>query len=143
MYGSEVWTLFQGAANKIESSECKILRTIFGPTQSKRVWRIRYNDEIYNIYKDVALSTYICLKTVMWAGHDVRMEQHRIPKKAVGSCFGGGRPVGRPRNRSEDIIKRDAANLLRFRNLNAAARDKGEWRKKFGETVARKRDEVP
>jgi hypothetical protein len=40
------------------------------------------------------------------------MEEHCIPKKVLGNCFGGGRPVGRPRNRWEDAIQRDAANLL-------------------------------
>jgi len=95
------------------------------------------------MYKDVALSTYIRLKRLMWAGHVVRMEQHRIPKKVLGSCFGGGRPVGRPRNRWEDVIQRDAANLLRIRNWKAAARDKEEWRKKVGEAMARKRAEAP
>jgi hypothetical protein len=58
MYGSEVWTFSQGAANKTHSFERKILRKIFGPTQSKGVWRIRHNDEIHKMYKDVALSTY-------------------------------------------------------------------------------------
>jgi hypothetical protein len=48
------------------------------------------------MYTDVALSTYICLKRLMWAGHVVRMEQHRIPKKVLGTCFGGGSTVGRP-----------------------------------------------
>jgi hypothetical protein len=47
------------------------------------------------MYKDVALSTYIRLKRLIFAGHVVRMEHH-IPKKVLGSCFGGGRPVGRP-----------------------------------------------
>jgi hypothetical protein len=70
------------------------------------------------------------------------MEQHRIPKKVLRSCFGGGRPVGRPRNRWEDVIQRDAANLFRIRKWKAAARDK-EWRKKVGEAMARKRAEVP
>jgi hypothetical protein len=51
------------------------------------------------------------------------MEQHRIPKKVLGSRFGGGRP---------DIIQRDTANLIRIPNRKAAARDKGEWRKKVG-----------
>jgi hypothetical protein len=51
-----MWNLSQGAANKTDSSERKILRKIFGSTQSKGVWRIRYNDEIYKMYKDVALS---------------------------------------------------------------------------------------
>jgi hypothetical protein len=95
------------------------------------------------MYKDVALSAYIRLQRLMWAGHVVRMEQHRIPKKVLGSCFGGGRPVRRPRNRWEDVIQRDAANLLRIRNWKAAAGDKEEWRKKVGEEMARKRAEAP
>jgi hypothetical protein len=93
--------------------------------------------------KDVALLTYILLKRLMWAGHVVRMEQHRIPEKVLGSCFGGGRPVGRPRSRWEDVIQRNAANLLRIRNWKAAARDKDEWRKKAGEATVRKRAEAP
>jgi hypothetical protein len=56
MYGSDVWTLSQGAANKIDSFERKFLRKISGPTQSKGVWGIRYNDAIYKMYKNVALS---------------------------------------------------------------------------------------
>jgi hypothetical protein len=51
--------LFPRAANKTDSFEQKILRKISGPIQSKAMWRIRYNDEIYKMYKDVALSTYI------------------------------------------------------------------------------------
>jgi hypothetical protein len=65
------------------------------------------------------------------------------PKEGVGSCCGGGRPVGRPRYRWEDVIQRGAANLLRIRNWKAAARDKEEWRKKFGEAMALKRAEAP
>jgi hypothetical protein len=77
----------------------------------------------------------------MWVGHVIRMEQHRIPKKVLGRCFGGGRSVGRARNRWEDVIQRDAGNLLWIRTWKAAARDK-EWRKKVGEAMARKRAEA-
>jgi hypothetical protein len=76
-----------GATNKINSFEWKILQKMFGPTQSKGVWRIRYNDENYKMYKDMVLSTYICLKRLMWAGHVLRMEEHHIPKNVLGSCF--------------------------------------------------------
>jgi hypothetical protein len=79
----------------------------------------------------------------MWAGHVVRMEQHCIPKKVIGSCFGGRRPVGRPRNRWKNVIQRDAANLLRIRNWKAVARDKQEWRKNVGDAMARKWAEAP
>jgi hypothetical protein len=43
---------------------------------------------------------------------------------------GGRRPVGRPRNRWEYVIQRDAANLLWIWTWKAAGRDKEEWRKK-------------
>jgi hypothetical protein len=107
------------------------------------MWRIRYNVEIYKMYKDVDLSTYIRLKRLMWADHVVRMEQHHIPKKVLGICFGGGRPVGEPRNRWDDVIQRDAANLLQIRNWKATARDNEEWRKKVGDAMSRKRAEAP
>jgi hypothetical protein len=68
--------------------------------------------------------------------------QHRIPKKVTASCFEGRRPVGRPRNRWEDVIQKGAANLLGIRNWKAAARDE-EWRKKVVEAMARKRAEAP
>jgi hypothetical protein len=95
------------------------------------------------MYKDVALSTYTSTKRLMWAGHVVRMEQRRIPKKVLGSCFGGGRPVRRPRNKWEDVIQRDVASLPRIRNWKSVARNKEERRKKVGEAMARKRTEAP
>jgi hypothetical protein len=48
----------------------------------------------------------------MWAGHVVRMERHRIPRKVLGSCFGGGRPAERPRNRWEDAVQRFVPELV-------------------------------
>jgi hypothetical protein len=42
--------------------------------------------------------------------------------------------VGRPQNRWEDAIQRDATNLLQIWNWKAAARN--EWRKKVGEAIA-------
>jgi hypothetical protein len=49
--------------------------------------------------------------------------------------------VVRPRNRWEDVIHRDAANLLRI--WEAAASDKEKWTKKVGEAMAQKRAEAP
>jgi hypothetical protein len=57
--------------------------------------------------------------------------------------FGRGRPVGRPRNRWQDVIQRDAANLLRIQNWKTAAGDKEEGMKKVGEAMAGKLAEAP
>jgi hypothetical protein len=63
----------------------------------------------------------------MWAGRGVRIKQYRLPKRVLESCFGGGRSVGRPRNRWEDVIQRDAAKLLRIRNWNTAGVEEEGW----------------
>ncbi|KAJ4443243.1 hypothetical protein ANN_04911 [Periplaneta americana] len=41
--------------------------------------------------------------------------------------FGGGRPVGRPRNRWEDDVCRDALEILKIRNWRVAAQDRQVW----------------
>jgi hypothetical protein len=41
------------------------------------------------IYKDIPLSAYIGIKRIKWAGHLIRMEDYRIPKKILGGSFGG------------------------------------------------------
>ena len=48
-----------------------------------------------------------------WAGHIIRTEGERIPKKNVlnGNVY-TTRPVGRPRNRWADVVPRDTLQLL-------------------------------
>jgi len=48
-----------------------------------------------------------------WTRHVVRIVFPPIHKKKVmGGYFGGKRPLGKPRNRWEDAVWRDAADLL-------------------------------
>jgi hypothetical protein len=39
--------------------ERKILRVIYGPIKDNGEWRIRYNSELYALYKDVDIITFI------------------------------------------------------------------------------------
>jgi hypothetical protein len=39
------------------------------PLLSQGVWRIRHNEELYEMCKDVHISTYIQMKNLRWAGH--------------------------------------------------------------------------
>jgi hypothetical protein len=54
----------------------------------------------------------------------------------MGGCFGGRRPVGKPRERWEDAVWRDAVDFLQIRKWKAAARNREGWRKKIGEVLA-------
>jgi len=55
--------------NKINPFERKILQKIIGPTKKQGVWRIRQSEQLYQMYKDIPLATYIRIKRLKWAGH--------------------------------------------------------------------------
>jgi hypothetical protein len=46
----------------------------------------------------------IKIRRLEWAGHIIRMEEERIPKKFLNGNFHTTRPVGRPRTRSADVV---------------------------------------
>ena len=62
------------------------------------------------------------------AGHIIRMEEQRIPKKVLNGNFHVARPMGRPRTRWADVVQRDARQLLGIRGWRSKAANKDEWR---------------
>ena len=58
-YGSETWTLNKQAANIVNTFERRILRRIYGPIQVNGIWRMRHNEELYQLYKNNDLATTI------------------------------------------------------------------------------------
>jgi hypothetical protein len=82
--------------------ERKILRRICGPIQEGGCWRLRWNNEIYSLYKDIKF------RRLEWAGHIIRMEEQKIPKRFLNGNFHFKRTEGRPRTRCEDVVQRDA-----------------------------------
>ena len=68
----------------------------------------------------------------------VRMEITRIPKKiVVDEKFHGRRPVGRPRLRWEDKLRKDSQLLLNIRGRRRLAKDRDIWRRTAEEGRAR------
>jgi len=57
----------------------------------------------------------IKIRRLEWAGHIIRMEEERIPKKVLNGNFHTTRLVGRPRTRWADVVQRDALQLLGIR----------------------------
>ena len=55
MYLSEAWTLKKVEQDMLNVFERKILRMIFGPVNINGEWRIRFNDELYSMYKDATI----------------------------------------------------------------------------------------
>lgn len=69
----------------------------------------------YHMYGDIAISTWVRIKRLEWAGHVIRMEDSRIPKKIITARFEGGRRRGRPRARWEDMVREDTVSMLGVR----------------------------
>ena len=61
--------------------ERKILRAVFGPTNENGEWRIKYNNELYTLYKDSDTVTYIRINHLRWAGHVNRLEEQSPARK--------------------------------------------------------------
>jgi len=80
----------------------------------------------------------IKIQRLGWAGHIIRMEEERIPKKVLNGNFYTTRPVGRPRTRWADVVQRDALQLLGIRGWRRRAENRDEWKRLVREAKARK-----
>ncbi|KAG8226612.1 hypothetical protein J437_LFUL007685 [Ladona fulva] len=112
-YGSETWTMTATSAELLDNLERRMLRRIYGPVNSEGIWRICWNHEIYELYKEPKISTHIKLMRLRWAGHVQRMPETRAAKKVFLESMGGKRAVGKPRARWEDnMTKSDSPQQI-------------------------------
>ena len=58
-YGSETWVLSKSDETILSVFERNILRAIFGPTNENGECRIKYNYELYTLYKESDIVIYI------------------------------------------------------------------------------------
>jgi hypothetical protein len=63
--------------------------------------------EIYAIVKNTTITETIGLHRLCWFGDVQRMEENRIPKKALYMNMESTRPRGRKRNRWQDEVRED------------------------------------
>jgi hypothetical protein len=80
----------------------------------------------------------IKIRRLEWAGHIIRMEEERIPKKVLYRNFHTTRKVGRPRSRWVDVVQRDALQLPGIRGWRRRAANRDDWRRLMREAKARK-----
>jgi hypothetical protein len=60
--GSEAWTMTGGVEMAVAAFEWKILRKIFRPMCINGSWRLRYNEEPYNMYRLADVITHVKLR---------------------------------------------------------------------------------
>jgi hypothetical protein len=91
-YGSETWVLSKSDEAILGVFERNILRAIFGPTNDNGEWRIKYNNELYTLYKESDIVTYIKTNRLKWAGH-IHMEE-QSPSRDFVAVVEGRRQEG-------------------------------------------------
>jgi len=90
-YGSETWVLSKSDEAILGVFERKTLRAIFGPTNDNGEWRIKYNNELYTLYKESDIVTYIKINRLKWAGHVIHMEEQSNTRRILVAVVEGRR----------------------------------------------------
>jgi hypothetical protein len=118
-YAREAWVLKETIRNKLMVFERKVLRRIFGPTKRKDgTWRIKTNDEL-DRHKNIIY--HIKAQTLRWFGHLHRIAEERLLKRVYKWKPMLTRPLGRPKNRCENDMKK-----LKIKNWTICIQDRNK-----------------
>jgi hypothetical protein len=89
-----------------------MLRWIFGPKRDEHgSWRKLHNDELHSLYSSPNIVRVMKLRRLRWVGHVARMGEGRGVYRVLVGSPEGKRPLGRPRHRWEDNIKKDLREM--------------------------------
>jgi len=105
--GSEILAMAEMDMIRLGAWERTILRRIHGPVVEQGIWEKRSNQELWELYKDRDIVTYIKKKGVEWIGYVVRMDHGRTVKKVFQSKTEGRRRRGIHRLRWLEDVEKD------------------------------------
>ena len=125
LYGSETWTLTTKLKSKVQATEMRILRLIYGVTRRDRI----RNDSIRAALKVTSILSIIEKSQLRWFGHVIRMDDTRDVKRMYDWKPKAKRPLGRPRKRWKDQIKEITSKEIDdFDTVETTAKDRKAWR---------------
>ena len=103
----ETWILKETITNRLKVFERKILWKIFGPTCENGSCRIKTNQEFDKLIKHKNIINFVRVQRLGWYGHIERMQETRMVKAIHTWKPISKRPMGRPKIRWEDDVKKD------------------------------------
>jgi hypothetical protein len=98
-----------------------MLRRISGPKRDEITggWRKLHNEELGDLYSSPGIIGMIKSRRMRWEGHVARVGERRDTYRLLVGKPEGKRPLGRPRRRWVDYIKRDLGEIgLRWCGLD-------------------------
>jgi hypothetical protein len=108
-----------------------VLRKIFGPKREEDgSWRKLHNDELHSLYSSPNIVRMIKSRRIGGgAGHLARMSEGRVVYGVLVGRPEGKRPLGRPRSRWENNIRKDLREVgFDGANWILLAQDRIQWR---------------
>ena len=90
-YGAETWVLSKQDEHRLSIFERKILLRIYGPVIDGGRWRIRTNQELYQLCGENDIVKFCKLSRLIWAGHVIRQDDD-LSRRVLLSEPGGKRP---------------------------------------------------
>jgi hypothetical protein len=88
--------------------ENRVLRGIFGAKRDevRGEWRKLHNEEFNDLYLLNTIVRVIKSRGIRWAGHVASMGEGRVVYRVLVGKPEGKRPLGRPRHRWMEILRR-------------------------------------
>jgi hypothetical protein len=118
--------------------EIRVLRRIYGSKCENDVWRIKNNDDLYSLYKDLDIVRVIKVVRIRWLGHLVTMEENSPLQKGTLSQPEGCWEKGRPKLRWLDSVFKDV-KLLKVETWRKKELDRNIWQRVIKEAKVHKR----
>jgi hypothetical protein len=82
--------------------------------------------ETDNLIEGADIVRFIKAQRIKWLGHIQKMDQTRPTRKLIGWKLMGTRPIGKPRQRWQDVM--EDLKKLKVKNWKEAAKDRRTWR---------------
>ena len=126
LYGSESWTTYAAQEKRLNVFHLRCLRRILSISWQERI----ANSTVLERADIPSVFTLLRQRRLRWIGHVFRMVEGRIPKHLLyGELVQGKRPVGRPKLRFKDVVKRDMQAIsLSVDSWESLASDRSVWK---------------
>ena len=124
-YGLETLALSELHQHKLQVCETNWIRKIAGV---RRAERRRMKDLREEVGSKACIVGKIVKSRMKWAGHMVRMNDDKLPKRAETKRQEGSRKRGRPQLRWEDCVKRDLRKAKEEEKWREKANNRDRWK---------------
>jgi len=128
LYGAETWPLRKTEERRMAVFVRKILRKMYGAYFDvlTNEWRKLHNNEMQSFFQRPDILKEIKKRRIVWAEHAWRKHDSLI-RRVIEENPEGRRPLGRPRLRWEDYVKRDAETVEPENHWQEVAEDRDRW----------------